>query len=82
MGELAGAETLYAQEMQLALTLQSHYPGESMWVYRQVRALTHRITIGIAFGRDAEVLQDCITALRLFTPLVEQDGKTKVGKAS
>ena len=68
---------MYAQEMKLVVTLRARFSGESMWIYREVRALQHRATSGVALGLDARALQDYDTALRLFRPLVEQDPKNR-----
>jgi DNA-binding winged helix-turn-helix (wHTH) protein/tetratricopeptide (TPR) repeat protein len=77
LGELGPAEKLYNQEMQVVLGLRKRYPGESMWTYREVRALQHRAVLGVALGRDTRAVQDYETAQRLFAPLVEQDQKNR-----
>jgi DNA-binding winged helix-turn-helix (wHTH) protein/tetratricopeptide (TPR) repeat protein len=75
LGELAAAETLYAQEMELVQRLRARFPGESMWIYREVRALQHRALVGLALGMDARALSDYDEARRLFKPIVDQDRK-------
>jgi tetratricopeptide (TPR) repeat protein len=77
LGELAGAESLYAKEMQLVQELRERFPDDSMWIYRKVRALTHHAVISVALGRDQRALQDYDDALRLFTPIVGQDEKNR-----
>ena len=77
LGELIAAEQLYAQEMQVVQALRAKYPGESMWIYREVGALQHRATIGVALGLDARALEDYEAAHRLFAPLVAQDPKNR-----
>jgi len=77
LGELAAAEMLYAQEMQLVQELRARFPGESMWIYREVRALHHRAAIGVALGLDTRAMQDYDAARRLFTPIVEQDQQNR-----
>nr|WP_314539491.1 winged helix-turn-helix domain-containing protein [uncultured Massilia sp.] len=73
MGELEEARQLYAQEMRVVRTLRERSPAESMWIYREVRALQHRAAIALALGRDASALADYDEAKRLFLPLVAQD---------
>lgn len=73
LGELDEAQQLYAHEMQLALGLRERFPGESMWIYRLVRALQHRAMLGVARGMDAEALRDYDEAKQLFTQIVGQD---------
>jgi len=77
LGELAAAEKLYAQEMQLVQELRKRFPSDSMWIYREVRALHHRAQIGVALGLDARALGDYTAAGRLFAPIVEQDKKNR-----
>jgi DNA-binding winged helix-turn-helix (wHTH) protein len=77
LGDLSAAEALYAQEMQLVRALRARFPGESMWIYREVRALHHRAAIGVALGLDVRALQDYDAARHLFTPIVEQDQKNR-----
>jgi DNA-binding winged helix-turn-helix (wHTH) protein/tetratricopeptide (TPR) repeat protein len=73
LGQLGAAQQLYAQELALVLRLRARFPADSMWTYRQVRALQHRAAIGVARGQDAHALGDYEEARRLFAPLVEQD---------
>jgi DNA-binding winged helix-turn-helix (wHTH) protein/tetratricopeptide (TPR) repeat protein len=73
LGELAEADRLYAQEMEIVTRLRKRFPSESMWIYRHVRALQHRAAIRVAMGMDAQALQDYEEARQHFTPLVEQD---------
>jgi DNA-binding winged helix-turn-helix (wHTH) protein/tetratricopeptide (TPR) repeat protein len=77
LGQLGAAEKLYAQEMQLVQGLRARFPSESMWIYREVRALQHRALIALALGMDASALRDYDEAKRLFTPLADQDRKNR-----
>ncbi|WP_332878388.1 nSTAND1 domain-containing NTPase [Massilia sp. S19_KUP03_FR1] len=78
LGELAAAEQLYAQELALVMALRERFPTESLWIYREVNALQHRASSGVALGLDTRAVQDYDTAQRLFAPLVEQDPKNQV----
>lgn len=73
LGELLAAQQLYAQEMALILRLRERFPGEAMWIYRQVRALQHRALIGLALGMDDAALRDYDDAKQLFRRIVDQD---------
>lgn len=75
LGELSEAERLYAEEMTLVRGLRGRHPDESMWVYREVRALQHRAVIGVAMGFDVPALKDYEKAQSLFAPLAAQDQK-------
>jgi DNA-binding winged helix-turn-helix (wHTH) protein/tetratricopeptide (TPR) repeat protein len=77
LGELAAAEKLYGQGMRMVLALRSRYPRDSMWIYYEVHALQRRAQINMALGRDDSALDDYNAALRLFTPIVEQDQKNR-----
>jgi DNA-binding winged helix-turn-helix (wHTH) protein/tetratricopeptide (TPR) repeat protein len=77
LGQLEMAQQLYAQEMQLVRKLRERFPGESMWTYREVRALQHRALIEQALGMDAPALRDDDEAKRLFAPVVDQDRKNR-----
>ncbi|MDQ2822407.1 MAG: winged helix-turn-helix domain-containing protein [Pseudomonadota bacterium] len=77
LGELVAAEALYAKEMQLVLELRERFPTESIWIYREMRALHHRAAINTAMGLDVRALKDYDTARRLFTPIVGQDQKNR-----
>jgi DNA-binding winged helix-turn-helix (wHTH) protein len=77
LGQLGAAEKLYAQEMELVQGLRARFPNESMWIYREVRALQHRALLALALGRDASALRDVDEARRLFTPLVDQDRQNR-----
>ena len=76
-GELTVAAAMYEREMQVVRGLRELYPSESMWIYREIRALTHRAIIRTALGDDVESVQDYDMASRLFTPLVAQDRKNR-----
>jgi DNA-binding winged helix-turn-helix (wHTH) protein/tetratricopeptide (TPR) repeat protein len=73
LGQLPAAERLYEQEMGQVRKLRDRFPGESMWIYREVRALQHRAGIALALGRDADASRDYQNAKSLFTPLVDGD---------
>lgn len=77
LGQLAEAERLYAQEMELVTGLCERFPNEPAWTYRQVRALQHRAAIRLALGQDGAALRDYEQARQRFAPLVEHDPENR-----
>jgi DNA-binding winged helix-turn-helix (wHTH) protein/tetratricopeptide (TPR) repeat protein len=73
LGELALAEGLYGQQMQLVRQLRQRFPADSMWTYLEVLALQHRAVVALALGKDQQALRDYETAKQLFLPLAESD---------
>ena len=77
LGQLSGAEKMYAKGMRIVMELRSRFPLESMWIYYEVHALQRRAQINLAFGRNENALKDYETALRLFIPIAAQDQKNR-----
>ena len=78
MGELAAAQQLYAQEMQLIVRLREAAPNDALWIKREARALQHRAAIRLALGADQAALGDYRQAKYLFTDILKQDHNNRV----
>jgi DNA-binding winged helix-turn-helix (wHTH) protein/tetratricopeptide (TPR) repeat protein len=73
LGDLGGADRLYAQAIGLIQRLRERFPDEPMWINRLVRTLQQRAGLALALGQDDKALADLKVAREQSSRIVRQD---------